>query len=195
MPIEKHILPKAFFTAFIICMTFFSEGVSANVDDSTVKKWIKTGSLQESCSGPASTELDLSGNLDPKLVAAYWYFLKSCRDGGQSADLNLAAAEWYLFIRSVASETGDTFLKQLPEWYSTVKKYASKLELSEYLQTSDQPVSKTNPDVTKWGNLGVEHGLRDYEKRTKNKPELKSDGFMTGWDFITDRLYNSNSYN
>ncbi|HKY71153.1 MAG TPA: hypothetical protein VJL88_04490 [Nitrospira sp.] len=106
-----------------------------------------------------------------------------------SQDLNLAAAEWYLFIRGAASSTGDTFYKQLPNWYETIKVAASAVNLSKLLETSSQPVSPADSKVTAWGNAGVEDGLRDYKKRTSQEPSLKTAAFKTGFEFIKSRFY------
>lgn len=176
----------------IFVVVFFTASVfgtaSANVNDSTVKKWIATGDLGLTCDA-ATSEADLDAVIAPNIIAGSWKYLKDCRDGGRSQDLNLAAAEWYLFIRYAASSTGDTWYKSMPGWYNTLKGFTSVLALSEYIQTSDQPVSKTNPKVKAWGDTGVEHGLRDYENRTGEKPSMKTSAFITGWEFVKGNYF------
>ena len=180
--IARYIISIAFVFTFIPMS-------HAAVDDSIVKKWIAAGSLASGCEPHPDAEADLSKNIATEKVFASWSYLKKCRDDGNSQDLNLAAAEWYLFIRGSASASGDTFYRQLPGWYTTLKKFASALKLSEYLQTSSQPVSPTDAGVTQWGSTGVEHGLRDYKTRTGEEPSLKSDAFNVGFGFIKSKWY------
>jgi hypothetical protein len=44
-------------------------------------------------------------------------------------------------------------------------------------------------NVTEWGKSGVEHGLRDFESRTGEKPSVKTDAFNTGFEFIKSKFY------
>lgn len=161
----------------------------ATVSDASVKRWIITGSLGIDCAGPASTEADLSIEYPAETIYQSWAFLKACRDAGNSLDLELAAAEHYLFIRARASETGDTFYKILPSWYNSLKSFANFADLSAHLQTSDQPTAPPDADVKRWGEMGVEHGLRDYKTRTSEEPSAKTAAILNGFGFLKLRFY------
>lgn len=50
--------------------------------------------------------------------------------------------------------------------------------LERFLQQSSQPVSPTNAEVTRWGESGIEAGLKDYEYQTKQKPGPKTDVYI-----------------
>src|SRR4051812_25566149 len=94
---------------------------ASNVDDITVKKWILAGLLHKTAY-PGATDMDalLAKSYPAADLRAGWAPLKACRNAGNSLDLNLAAAEHYLFIRYVASDTGDTELAKLPSWYDSL---------------------------------------------------------------------------
>ncbi|MBB3743079.1 hypothetical protein FHX10_002572 [Rhizobium sp. BK591] len=84
--------------------------------------------------------------------------------------LTLVAAEHYAFMRYEASKTGDLKLRQLPKKYHDTKIKLINEGKEDRLKTTDWPLSPPSEDTLAWANLGVEHGLADYEKREQKKP-------------------------
>ncbi|MBU1052234.1 MAG: hypothetical protein KKC46_00200 [Proteobacteria bacterium] len=123
-----------------------------------------------------------------------WHELKDCRDAGNSEDLNIAAAEHYLFARLLASEYGDTNLSYMPKWYETLKNIAYKFNIQTFIQASDQPTSPTNINVTHWGEKGITKGLIDYTERTGMAASSKGYAIAQSITFVS-YLYYSKYYN
>lgn len=143
------------------------------LDDSLVKAWIVSGLTGESQRAADASTYDLGQEKTLDQVRSGWRQLKGCRDSGQSENLELAAAEHYLFARLIASKDGDTEYRDFPKMYESLKEWASEADMQSYLQTSQQPVSPVSSEVTAWGEQGVEAGLSDYTKRTGESPTNK----------------------
>lgn len=156
-----------------------SNSYAASVDDQRVKQWI-AGSLSVSQVDAQNT---LDAAVDTERTADVeresWRRLKRCRDGGKSLDLNLAAAEHYMFMRFATGKAGDTGYRRLPQWYETFKTMAVRADLEKHIQSSDQPVSPPNGEVTRWGNIGVERGLKDYQTRENKAPSDSGLSFLS----------------
>jgi hypothetical protein len=171
------------FCAFVIFSTVST--AIAEVKDKTVRAWIARGFIGAECK-PASIEEDLNNSRSVDDLKLAFEFLKfTCRDNKLSLDLNLAAAENYVFVRWAASRTGDTGMKVLPKGYYALKKATDAIGIRNILKTSKEPVSPPHPEVLRWGELGVEHGLRDFKKRTGNKPSLKSTSLKLAWEILS----------
>ncbi len=108
-------------------------------------------------------------------------------------DLNLAAAEHYLFARYLASLDGDINYRNAPKWYETFKSYTNQAGFIGRIQTSDQPTSPTNADVTRWGENGVEKGLSEYKSRTGSDPSKKIDSYIAALGIAAAIFYKSKS--
>jgi hypothetical protein len=115
-----------------VVLLFVTRSFGADVDDQIVKKWIAA-----SITPPGNETEDVDGtfnkSLSPDQCFWSWARMKTCRDAGNSLDLNLAAAEHYMFIRAVANQEGDSGLRSLPKFYETVKTFATKLDLESWL--------------------------------------------------------------
>lgn len=146
-----------------------------SVDDATVKKWIMAGITQsQNYAGAPDIDTQLAANYPVDTVRIGWISLRDCRRAGNSLDLNLAAAEHYSFMRFISSYKGDTSFRDLPSWYGSLKTWANATAMLQYLATSNQPVSPPDPNVTRWGQNGVEAGLLDYQARTGDAPADQS---------------------
>lgn len=144
-----------------------------SLDDAKVRTWAIAGLKGASQEVSSVPENELNQRFDLDTVREGWQRLKVCRDSGQSTNLELAAAEHYLFARLIAGNDGDTEYRDFPKFYESLKSWASRVELESYLQTSSEPVSPVSADVTSWGKAGVDAGLEDYEVRTGEKPSNK----------------------
>src|SRR4051812_32622242 len=93
--------------AVMFSSLFYLPSAFALVNDATAKTWVAASILGKA---PKVSEIQ------PALDAVYtyptvhdaWGKLKACRDRGNSSDLDLAAAEHYLFARYLATKLGDT---------------------------------------------------------------------------------------
>ena len=154
------------FTSFVVAsiLVLGAQSARSAVNDVQVKSWIAASLLgSQTEAATADALIDLVNSTDAEKSA--WLRLKRCRDAGDSLNLNLAAAEHYMFMRFSAGSSGDTNYAQLPRWYETLKRFAVQADLDKYLQTSSEPVSQPDADVTRWGGLGVQRGLQEYQRR------------------------------
>lgn len=159
---------------------------SAAVEDPTVRKWIVASfSNAKDYAGSPNDENTINARKSPTVVGDAWSRLQDCRNAGQSLNLNLAAAEHYLFARTIASEEGDTNLRELPQKYADWKTWLQGKGLEQLLRTTSEPVSPANANVTGWGSKGIEAGLADYQDREKKAPEAKS----SSWSIKFGVLY------
>jgi hypothetical protein len=151
----------------------------AAVNEVLAKRWAAEALKKGEGKDVAKAEAALAKDWPADTVRDSWKILKQCRDAGNSLDLNLAAAEHYLFMRYLGNDSGDTSYRQLPKWYDTVKKTLKKADLEQILKTSNEPVSPPDPDVLKWGNAGVERGLVEYKSRTGKAPSAGGGALLT----------------
>jgi hypothetical protein len=78
-------------------------------------------------------------------------------------DVNLAAAEHYMYMRFLAGKTGDPLLVAAPTGYAIKKIVFFALGKEKDLRTTpNNPVLPPSVESTVWGSLGVEDGLKDY---------------------------------
>lgn len=156
----------------LMCLALFGARLAcAAVDDSKASRWAAEALEAGSGSGAESARKTIDAIRSPSDVQRAWRALKQCRDAGNSLDMNLAAAEHYLFARFVASSDGDTSYRRLPAWYDAVKSAAFKASIQQWLQTSDQPATAPDPGLVKWGNSGIERGLVEFKVRTGKNPK------------------------
>ena len=146
------------------------------VRDRIVKEWILTSLTEYNVQAPGEARLNelLKNRRSVAKLENAWGDLKACRDSGMSLNLNLAAAEHYMFMRFLSAKDGDTAARQLPEMYELVKRKAKEHNAEAHMQTTQEPVSSPNSDVTRWGKEGVEEGLRDYTYHNGIGPTMKT---------------------
>ncbi|GEM_PF-7086058 len=167
----------------VIGLAILAQGLSSpaaadSTNDVSVQKWIVAALRNAQGFGGHSTMGDeIEREYSVEAVRLGWARLKVCRDLGASLDLNLAAAEHYLYARSEASESGDIGYRKMPKFYESLKTWATKADMENWLKQSDQPVSPVSSEVTQWGERGVETGLKDFEVREKKKPSAMIDSF------------------
>lgn len=138
-------------------------------NEALVNAWV-AGAIEPK-KRPPERDGNIGRTMKPTVVTIAWQRLKRCRDSGNARDLNLAAAEHYLFGRFVAGENGDTRYRDLPDLYESVKSAAGK----------GRPEKQTpaNKKVTEWGKKGIEKGLQDYEAWSGQKPAPGADVWAT----------------
>ncbi|KVD16138.1 hypothetical protein [Burkholderia ubonensis] len=88
--------------------------------------------------------------------------LQSLRRTERPEDINLAAAEHYMYARFLAGATGDPLVKATPVLYGAKKRVYFALGIQDRMATSPNPVLAPNRSVERWGLKGAKDGLRDY---------------------------------
>ncbi|TPK66282.1 MULTISPECIES: hypothetical protein [unclassified Mesorhizobium] len=172
---DSRILSLLFVSMLGLTLLGTGIGQANAVDDGIVLKWI-VAALQSKTDygGNADDDATVGKVQDQTLIGDAWSRLQACRNAGQSLDLNLAAAEHYLFARTIASDQGDTDLRELPKKYANWKSYLQGKGFEQLLRTTSEPVSPVNDKVTAWGSKGIEAGLADYKARENKDPQSKS---------------------
>jgi hypothetical protein len=162
----------------VVSLTLFVSAV-ASVNDKDVKLWIASSLSSDGTPGKEAPDARMGRHYSVDEMESAWRRMKQCRCVGETTDLDMAAAEHYLFMRFVASKNGDKSYQQLPQWYETAKEKATWARLEELLQTTNKPVSPTDPNVQAWGERGVADGLADYTDREHKTPVDSSGALKT----------------
>ena len=89
--------------------------------------------------------------------------LQSRRRLVEPLNINLAAAEHYMYARLLAGVTGDPLVRYAPVLYGLKKRALFGLGLGQWMATTAQPVLPPDDDVERWGTQGATEGLKDYE--------------------------------
>lgn len=107
--------------------------------------------------------------------AVAWDLLKTVVRGDHQhrydQDFEAAAAEHYLYIRFLASLTGDPYCYAAPALYAAKKVFDQMTgRLQAGRAQAGHPVLPANPYIVAWGQKGVKDGLADYKKTTDGAP-------------------------
>ena len=79
-------------------------------------------------------------------------------------DVNLAAAEHYMFARYLAGKTGDPLVLAAPTLYALKKvAYFAAGKEKDMRTTPNNPVLPPSIESVVWGTMGVEEGLKDFK--------------------------------
>ena len=81
-------------------------------------------------------------------------------------NINLAAAEHYMYARFLAGVSGDPLVKVAPTAYGLKKRIYFALGIQERMATTLNPVLPPNDAVERWGTTGATDGLVDYVNAT-----------------------------
>jgi hypothetical protein len=125
----------------------------AEVDDQEVWRIIH----QELLVTPGSTVVEKVGHA--------WQALKARRrDGSHGTDVNLAAAEHYMYNRFLTGTTGDPLTHILPTGYFFKKVLYFALGKEKDMRTDpSNPVLPPSLSSVAWGNQGADDGMVDYK--------------------------------
>lgn len=81
-------------------------------------------------------------------------------------NINLAAAEHYMYARFLAGVSGDPSIKMAPTLYGLKKRLYFALGIQDKMATTQNPVLPPNNVVERWGTNGATDGLVDYTHTT-----------------------------
>lgn len=104
-------------------------------------------------------------NVSERLGNAWQALKAERRTAGGATNVNLAAAEHYLYARFLASVTGDSAAAALPLGYYLKKKIYFLLGKEASLRTDPSfPSLAPQFGTVVWGQKGVNDGLGDYHR-------------------------------
>ncbi|PAJ79685.1 hypothetical protein [Burkholderia ubonensis] len=109
------------------------------------------------------------GNIVDQVECAFRW-LQARRRKHSPEDINLAAAEHYMYARFLAGDTGDPLVKATPILYGAKKRVYFALGIQDKMATSPGPVLAPNRSVERWGLKGATEGLRDYSAVNHGQP-------------------------
>jgi len=106
---------------------------------------------------------EVSGEKTTDKVGAAFALLRERRRTVAPTDVNLAAAEHYMYARYLAGKTGDPMVLAAPTIYALKKTLYFALGKEKAMRTSpNNPVLPPSIESVVWGTLGVEQGLKDF---------------------------------
>ena len=123
----------------------------ADVQDGRVRSIIQTELLKFSA----------NDNVTQRVGAAF-RSLQERRQKREPLDIDLAAAEHYMFARYLAGVTGDPFVKMGPTLYGLKKRFYFALGIQQRMAVTANPVLPPSPAVERWGLTGATEGLDDF---------------------------------
>ena len=99
-------------------------------------------------------------------VARSFKALQKRRREVEPLNINLAAAEHYMYARFLAGASGDLSVKLAPTLYGLKKRLYFALHIQDKMATTGNPVLPPNDAVERWGTIGAMQGLVDYTSAT-----------------------------
>ncbi|HEX2884892.1 hypothetical protein [Vineibacter terrae] len=141
-------------------------GKLVHVDDSKVQEhinWAWSNYWRWPYAFSDSYLKSLRGVFLKRLYAEFRLLQWERRKPGRSADVNLAAAEHYLFARqAVATAQVSAFqMRQMVRGYEVTKAILETFGLEGLMRTTSEPTAPSSPDHVRWGLKGVDDGERD----------------------------------
>jgi len=88
--------------------------------------------------------------------------LQARRRSKEWTNVELAAAEHYMYARFLAGATGDPAVLLSPNLYNIKKKVFLKLDIQDLMTTSKYPGLPPSDELVAWGERGAGVGLIDY---------------------------------
>ena len=101
--------------------------------------------------------------------------LQARRRQGEPLNLDLAAAERYMYARYLAGASGDPTVKLAPTLYGLKKRVYFALGIEQRMATTHLPVLPPSQAVERWGQQGAVAGLADYTAVT-GRPAINLGG-------------------
>lgn len=105
-----------------------------------------------------------TGNtINEKTYNAFRELQKRRRTNKEWGNVELAAAEHYMYARFLAGATGDPVVLASPSLYNLKKKIFFALDIQDLMNTSSYPCLPPSDDSVKWGEQGAKDGLMDFK--------------------------------
>lgn len=97
-----------------------------------------------------------------KVYQAFRTLQRRRRTSREWNNLELAAAEHYMYARFLAGRTGDPLVLSSPDLYDKKKQVFFALDIQDAMTTSPYPCLPPSPDMVRWGKTGANVGLSDF---------------------------------
>ena len=122
------------------------------VNDSVVKRIIEDALTKESGS-----------TINEKVYKAFRTLQSRRRTNKEWVNVELAAAEHYMYSRFLAGATGDPAVIAAPSLYNLKKKLFFFLDIQDLMTTSKYPCLPPSDESVAWGERGAGDGLVDFK--------------------------------
>jgi hypothetical protein len=155
------------------------------VDDTTVQRIIDEA-LEVETERLSGKESDVPALT--RIVNGAFRSLQRRRQTLEPLNIDLAAAEHYMYARLLAGVTGDPLVSFAPTMYAIKKQLFFALGIEDWMATTRQPVLPPNKKVHEWGKKGAKDGLADYRdlhpgsgnQLGSSVKALRSEAYRTG---------------
>ena len=97
--------------------------------------------------------------------------LQKRRRQNEPLNIDLAAAEHYMYARFLAGLTGDPLVQYASTAYHIKKKVFFILGIQEMMRTTNEPVMPPRLKLEQWGKKGAQQGIKDWEAANPGKPK------------------------
>lgn len=101
--------------------------------------------------------------INERVYNAFRELQKRRRTNKEWANVELAAAEHYMYARFLAGQTGDPIVIASPSLYNMKKRIFAFLDIQDLMNTSEYPSLPPSEDSVKWGEQGAKDGLKDFK--------------------------------
>ena len=122
------------------------------VNDAVVKHIIEDALVKET-----------GGTINEKIYKAFRTLQGRRRTNKEWVNVELAAAEHYMYSRFLAGNTGDPAVIAAPSIYNLKKKIFFFLDIQDMMTTSPYPCLPPSDESVAWGEQGAKDGLMDFK--------------------------------
>lgn len=113
--------------------------------------------------------LNATGDTIVEKSAIAFRALQKRRRTAEWVNMELAAAEHYMYMRFLAGSTGDSITSYAPSLYNLKKRIFFALDIQDLMRTTDYPCLPPSKESVAWGEKGVQDGLQDFKDLNPNK--------------------------
>jgi len=128
------------------------DGTMPKVNDAVVKHIIEDALVKET-----------GGTINEKVYKAFRTLQGRRRTNKEWVNVELAAAEHYMYSRFLAGSTGDPMVLAAPGLYNLKKKLFFFLDIQDMMTTSKYPCLPPSDESKAWGEQGAQDGLIDFK--------------------------------
>jgi len=101
--------------------------------------------------------------INEKVYKAFRTMQAKRRTNKEWANVEMAAAEHYLYSRFLAGATGDPAVLMAPSLYNLKKRVFFFLDIQDQMTTTKYPCLPPSEESVAWGERGAEDGLLDFK--------------------------------
>ena len=129
-----------------------ADKVLPKVNDAIVSRIIEDALIKEQ-----------GATINEKVYKAFRTLQSRRRTNKEWVNVELAAAEHYMYSRFLSGSTGDPMVLTAPTLYNLKKKLFFFLDIQEMMTTSPYPCLPPSDESVVWGERGAADGLLDFK--------------------------------